>query len=93
VSKPERDIAQLKSGQNASMVYQSVTGVAVRKDNSDGDSEEDDETTEDEGEGGDAEEEDEDDEGESGAFKDSHRPRDESPNSRKVDTRDFTTRL
>jgi RIO kinase 1 len=84
VFHPERDIAGLKSGAKEGEAYMSVTGVKVepkRLDHS---------VSEGEGEEAEASGTDEDgssddDEGEKdSAFKNSHRPRDESPNSKKV---------
>jgi hypothetical protein len=82
VFHPERDIAGLKSGAKETEAYMAVTGVKVEPNRrQDGDQasseEEDDDVSGDDDESGDGDDE-------KSAFKDSHRPRDESPTSKKV---------
>ena len=71
VDFPERDIKGIKSGQNQE-AYQAVTGVGLENEST-----EEEDSTDEEGD-------EEDSENTKPGFKDSHRPRDESPNSRKV---------
>lgn len=73
VDYPEREMAKLKAGDHE-MLYKTVTGVQIDND--------DDHSSGTESEGSEEEEEEDDDE-ESKVFKDSHRPRDESPGSKK----------
>lgn len=78
VDFPEREISRAKA---KDPVYKSVTGVQLDNDNEHGSSCSD---SSDNSESRDSSNSDDDDEGQAaGEFKDSHRPRDESPNSKK----------
>jgi RIO kinase 1 len=78
VPRPELEIVKIKTSEAESMPYQSVTGVRGRTRESDSD---DDDVSESGESVSDSEEEAENVEAKKG-FNDSHRPRDESPNSR-----------
>ena len=88
VFNPERDIARIKSGVNDNEAYMSVTGVKVesggKEDNHNGNNDDDDDqASDDDGDDSGSDSGDDDDDQKS-SFKNSHRPRDESPNSKKV---------
>ena len=70
VMKPHADIASAKEGLSEKLNYKSVTGIKIEE-SSDSESEESSNSSSDE-------------EKSERVFRDSHRPRDESPNSKKV---------
>ena len=84
VSYPEREISGLKSGDKDKndIVYKSVTGVQLSKKEESSGSES--EANESESDASDEESGSESSEEDKAIFKDSHRPRDESPNSKKA---------